>query len=294
MRILKLVALMLLVFMATACTLTRNQQESPIEVLQAPSATPTETVEEEAPRSTPQPTMTPSRTLRPPPTFEPPTLTPTITPSPTITLSPTIDLFISIPGLRGAETATPTSTAGCSPREDWKLTYRVKFGDAIANIAQTYGTFTRELAEGNCITDPNKIVEGQLLRVPGAAHPVQPRYECMPYEILTPFNGTNTVPDTGSLVFNWIGPRVPHTLIRIYRPGKDQVLDGSQIEIAVELRQNETIQVEKVLPWGGTYTWELYPLDENFVQIDCPKGGPWRFSKAESPPPTPTIDFTQP
>ena len=56
----------------------------------------------------------------------------------------------------------------------------------------------------------------------------------------------------------------------------------------IELRQNETIDLSDI-PDAGTYTWYIYPLDANFVQIACHEGGPWTFTKAQMPTPTPTI-----
>ncbi len=285
-----IVLLLLLALLAAACNLN-TQPEEQLVMLQAdtPTGEPTDGAQAQ---SSPLPTLTPSRTLRPPPTLEPPTLTLTVTTTPAPTETPTLNLAVEIPGLRGLETATPTGTPGCEPRADWQLTYEIQPNDALATIAQRYGTYVNALAEANCIDDPNVIRAGQQIRVPGAAHPNQPRFECIPYTILTPFDGTNSVPETGSIVFNWVGPRVPVTLIRIYRPGKDGVLDGSQVEITVELRQNETVNLAEVLPEGGTYTWELYPLDEGYRQIDCAKGGPWRFTKPQSPPLTATPDLT--
>ncbi|MBN1563612.1 MAG: LysM peptidoglycan-binding domain-containing protein [Anaerolineae bacterium] len=238
-----------------------------------PSPTATETI----PSYTPLPSLTPSPTLKPAPTFEPPTATPTATQIPSQTPTPTTDISVSIPGLNGAETPTPTTTPGCAPREDWKLTYTVQFEDTLSGIASLYGTWVDELVEGNCITDKNMIVVGQVLRVPGDAQPVVPEYECLAWEVLTPFNGTTTVPTTGSLTFNWRGPISPKYLIRIYRP------DDTVYEQLVELRVNDTVDIQDNLAQGGTYTWYVYPLDENFIQIPCLEGGPWVFSKAESP-----------
>jgi hypothetical protein len=42
------------------------------------------------------------------------------------------------------------------------------------------------------------------------------------------------------------------------------------------------------IPDAGTYTWYVYPLDSNFQQINCHEGGPWKFTKAQMPTPTPT------
>lgn len=247
---------------------------------QTPTLAPTAT--ETIPPYTPLPTLTPSQTLKPPPTFEPPTATPTASPVPTETPLPTVDVNVSIPGLNGAETSTPISTPGCQPREDWTLTYTVQFEDTLSSIAAQYGTWVNELAEGNCIIDKNLIVVGQVLHVPGESHPYVREYVCVAWKALTPFDGTTTVPTTGSLTFNWRGPQAPKYLIRIHRP------DGTQYEQLVELRQNDTVNIVDNLPMEGTYTWYVYPLGDDFMQIACIEGGPWTFYKAASPDPTAT------
>jgi LysM repeat protein len=231
---------------------------------------------------TPRPTAT--DTLLPPPTFEPPTTTPAPSGVPSATPASTINVEVSIPGLHGAETPTPTSTPGCEPREDWKLTYTVQFDDTLSAIADRYGTWPDDLADANCITDKNLIVVGQVLRVPGESQPQQPEVECVPWEVLTPFNGSVTVPADGSITFNWRGPQAPINLIRIIRP------DGSVYERLIELRQNETIKLNDYLSLEGTYTWYVYPLGRDFVQIECLEGGPWKFYKPVSSTPTPTVD----
>lgn len=271
----------LFVLPLAGCNLNQERepvlQESSTETATFP---PTETI----PPYTPLATLTPSKTLLPPPTFEPPTLTRTPSPVPSLTPTATLDLSVSIPGLRGAETPTPTSTAGCEPREDWKLIYTVQRDDALASIAEKYNTYVDELVAANCLTNPNMITIGQQLRVPGEAHPNVPSVECIPFELITPMNGTLAVAGGGDLTFNWRGPRAPYNLIRVYKP------DGSTFEIVIELRQNETIILDETLPNKGTYTWYVYPLDSNFVQV-CPEGGPWTFYKEQAPTPTPTLEF---
>jgi len=277
-----LAGLMLLGALITACNLQQGGIHSEVIAAQAvtdsATAPPTETI----PPYTPLASLTPSPTLRPPPTFEPPTATsaPTLTPS--ITPTSTIDLSISIPGLRGAETPTPTSTPGCVPRKDWKLRYTVQFNDALAKIADRYNTTVSQLAAANCLKDVNLIRVGQELRVPGEVQPSQP-YVCTPWEVLTPLNGTLAITGDGNLTFNWHGPRAAHNLIRIIKP------DGGKVEFVVDLRENETITLVDNLPQGGTYTWYVYPLDENYVQIPCHEGGPWTFTKAVSPTITLTL-----
>jgi LysM repeat protein len=251
---------------------------TPRAIAQAATPTATETI----PPYTPLATLTPSRTLRPPPTLEPPTntLQPSFTPS--ISPTPTFEANVSIPGLHGAETPTPASTAGCVPRKDWKLTYTVQRDDALIRIADLYNTTVDELMAGNCLKDKNLIVIGQVLKVPGKVQPSQPSVVCIPFELLTPMNGSMNISGTDPLTFDWRGPRAPRNLIRIFRP------DGSKYEVVLELRQNESIKVVDNLAAAGTYTWYVYPLDYNFVQV-CPEGGPWTFTKPLSPTITPTL-----
>lgn len=263
-----------------ACNLRQavpNKAEQPLIVAQQPTA------RETIPPYTPLASLTPSQTLRPPPTFEPPTPTRAPTLTPTVTLTPTLDFNISIPGLVGLETPTPSTTPGCVPRKEWKLRYTVQANDALARIAERYQTSTQELVAANCLADANVIYVGQELRVPGETQPSQPLVECVPWEVLTPIDGTVAIKGEGSMTFNWRGPRAPRNLIRVIKP------DGGIYERVIELRQNETIDLGD-LPSSGTYTWYVFPLDWNFVQVSCKEGGPWHFYK-EAKPPTPTPPF---
>ncbi len=257
------------------------QQDATASPTTGSTATATETI----PPNTPLATLTPSNTLRPPPTLDPPTATRPATLTPSVTPTATINLEISIPGLRGAETPTPSTTPGCVPREDWHLRYTVQRDDALARIAELYGTTVGELVEGNCLTDANLIRVDQVLRVPGETAPDIPQYDCT-FEVMTPFDGTLAIPETGEIAFNWRGPRAHFNLIRIIRP------DNSMYERVIELRQNESIDVAEHLTMGGTYRWYVYPLDRNFVQIPCLEGGPWTFTKPQSPTPVPTPDLS--
>jgi LysM repeat protein len=265
--------------LAAACNL--QSRYPAMERLSVQVGTLTETI----PPFTPLATLTPSQTLRPPPTFEPPTQTLAPTMTATATLTPTLNLSVDIPGLHGAETPTPSTTPGCQKRDDWTLRYTVQANDALAKIAERYGTYANDLAAANCIRDPNVITIGQELRVPGEAQPVQPAVECVPFELLTPQNGTLAVEGEGTITFNWRGPRAPRNLIRIHTPS------GGVVEFVIELRQNETVDLYEKLHEGGTYTWNVYPLDSNFQQV-CPEGGPWTFTKTLSPTATVTPSNT--
>ncbi len=255
------------------------------QVQQAQDGTPQGTVTPSptsSPTVTAQPTVT--NTLLPPPTFEPPTLTPMPTIAPTETPTEAIVVQVTIEGLRGAETPTPTSTEGCTPRADWTLIYEVQFDDALARIAERYNTSVEALAAANCIADPNVIVVGQRLRVPGAAHPAVPLVECVPYEVLLPVPGTLAINGSDSLTFSWIGPRSYYSVLRITRT------DGTVVhEVVVELRQNETVNLYEDLKESGTFYWYLFPLDQNFQPVGCAHGGPWSFTKGPAPTETPTL-----
>ena len=282
--ILMLIAALLAAILTRMSTAPLPNQAN-VAVIQAENtATPTEditaTPSETIPPNTPLATLTPSRTLRPPPTFEPatPTLPASLTPSVTPTMS--IDLSVSIPGLRGAESPTPSTTPGCEPRKDWQLIYEVQRDDALAKIADLYNTTVNALAEANCLSDPNVIRLGQRLRVPGDAPPQVAQYDCS-WEILTPVDNTQAIEGSGQLTINWRGPQTPINLIRIVQP------DNHIFEVVVELRQNEQIDLEDI-PLEGWHTLYIYPLDQYFQQVDCHEGGPWRFRKNPKPTDTPT------
>lgn len=250
-----------------------NMENSALQAAQSP--TPSATI-----LSTGTPTQSvaalPTNTLKPPPTFEPPTQTPTATLPPTETVITAVDVAISIPGLNGAQTPTPSATPGCVPRSDWKLIYTVQPNDALDRIAGMYNTTSDELAVGNCVRDKNMIVIGQQLRVPGAVHPDFPDIECRSFEVLTPADRSATVPADGNVTFNWRGPLAPRYLLRIQRP------DGSTFDRIIELRQNETINVSEHLQQAGTYSWSVHPLNHDNQVLPCGTGGPWTFYKAAS------------
>lgn len=274
--------LVLLILLLPACNLAQREAPLPYQAQTTGEAETTQEVDVTPdtfiPPSTPLPSLTPTRTLLPPPTFEPPTLTPFPTNTVAPTQTPTVDLGVSLSGLHGLETPTATATYVCEPRDDWQQTYAIQPGDYLFNLAQRYGTTVDEIAAANCLRNINILSVGTVLKMPGAAG--APGIECVPWEILTPMNGTMAVSGSGTLTFNWRGPRSPRNLIRIHKP------DGGTYERVIELRQNETIDLSEI-PLGGTYTWYIYPLDQNFVQIGCHEAGPYTFTK-EARPPTPT------
>jgi LysM repeat protein len=177
-----------------------------------------------------------------------------------------------VPDLHGLESPTPTMDA-CEPRKDWGLTYTIREGDALARIAQAYGTYATDLALGNCLSDANVIRVGQTLRVPGEAHPVTPEWTCTPWEVLTPIDHAFDIAENGQLTFNWRGSAGKRNLIRVFNA------DNSLFwERTADLRQNETINLATEGFEPGNYTWQVYPLDLNFQQIPCAESPLWHFN----------------
>jgi len=67
---------------------------------------------------------------------------------------------LAIPGRSGAGSAAPAPTTGA---------YRVRPGDTLSGIAVRLGVSTGALMRANHLRDPNRIVAGRRLVVPGAA-----------------------------------------------------------------------------------------------------------------------------
>lgn len=276
--------LLLVLFPIFLLAYTNASSESPrqdVVNLQAVEASPTREASqgrEETPvilTQQPSPTSTPAAlpTLLPPPTFEPPTATPSPSPVPLPTDVPTLDLNVGDIRINGLETPTLTAETECKPRDDWKLTYTIQAFDTLSSIADRYQTTPSILAEGNCLENPDLIVIGQALQVPGDAPP--PQIECVDWEVLTPINHAYNIDGSGTISFVWRGPRAPRNLLRVLDS------DGNiALEVTTDLAQNVTIHLPQDLPNEGTYTWFIFPLDWNFLQIPCREGGPWTFHKS--------------
>jgi LysM repeat protein len=274
--------------------LTREPEQ--IIVAQVSTATVTETLLPATPLST----RTPTTTLRPPPTLEEPTNTPPPSPSPTVTATQGVFVNVTVPGLQGLPSPSTTADTSCQKNPDWKVEYTVQSNDTLTSIAQRLNTNIYELADGNCLDDPDSIVSGQILVVPGAMP--QPSVCDEAWEVVTPLNYAWGVENSGQVVFNWRGPHADRNLVRIYPPGyfdadnydtdndDDEENDDDDVDMledTVDLRQNQEWDLSD-MPAGGEYQWQVVPLNLNFQQI-CPESPLWLFHKEELPP-TPTTD----
>lgn len=76
----------------------------------------------------------------------------------------------SLPGTSlGPETIGGPITTTSAPAGGLGDTYVIQKGDSLSKVAKRYGLSTRELAEINNISNPNKIVVGQKLVLPGGS-----------------------------------------------------------------------------------------------------------------------------
>jgi nucleoid-associated protein YgaU len=112
-----------------------------------------------------------------PPSVRPLTFT---TPAPGYPLLPTANLptvylpptyLPAYPPTAQQVTAYPPGNVSpggpCIVPNGW-VAYTVQPGDTLAAIAATFGLTAEQLAQANCLQNPDLIYEGQILAVPGA------------------------------------------------------------------------------------------------------------------------------
>lgn len=95
----------------------------------------------------------------------PPTPTRFIVPTPPIVVITSTPPFLpTLPVIPTSQTI-PTQIIPCNPRNDWPL-YTVRAGDTLGIIAANTGTTIAALVSANCLSNPDRIEVGQVLRVP--------------------------------------------------------------------------------------------------------------------------------
>lgn len=104
-----------------------------------------------------------------------------------------------IPTLVPLPTRAPQATdapPSCTPRTDWPI-YTVQAGDTLYSIATRSESQADVLQAANCLSDPNKIFEGQQLRVPKQPAPKSDTPTAAPAATQPPFFPSPT-PGTGA------------------------------------------------------------------------------------------------
>ncbi len=113
--------------------------------------------------------------------------TATLPPAPSATAMPTEAPVVVQP----AASQTPIVVQPANPQAAVSTTYVVRYGDTLSAIASRFGVSTRALARANNIANPNIIVIGQVLMIPGPAY-------ATPFPTSTP-RGSMSVPPAGHL-----------------------------------------------------------------------------------------------
>ena len=119
-----------------------------------------------------------------------------------------------IPTLVPLPTRGPQATTAppsCTPRTDWPQ-YTVQAGDTLYSIAARSDSTADVLQAANCLSDPNKIFEGQELRLPKqlaeetSTPTVAPASTQQPF-FPTPTPGTSAPSDTSGINFTFVVAR---------------------------------------------------------------------------------------
>ena len=134
----------------------------------------------------------------PTPEFIPTVIRPTQATSEAPAASPVPTLVPLPTRAQQAATAPPS----CTPRTDWP-TYTVQSGDTLYSIAQRSDSTQAIVQAANCLADPNKIFEGQTLRVPQELAPSSSTPTAAPAATQPPFFPSPTAAN-GGVTFTFI------------------------------------------------------------------------------------------
>lgn len=144
--------------------------------------------------------------------------------------------FIRILPNQPKPTPQPTPNPTPAPSTDGETVYTVVAGDTLSGIASRYGTTYQKLAEYNGIANPNLIIVGQKIRIPGANKPTpQP----------TP---------TPNREFK-VGDRVAPTRLVDYNGTHLRQYDDSYV--ISELKGNRAVLVARGQVWAAMRTEDL-------------------------------------
>ena len=134
-----------------------------------------------------------------------PTVIPVVRPTPGAAASP-VPTIVVAPSPATQATSPPPS---CTPRNDWPV-YTVQSGDTLYSIALRTDSTVGAIQAANCLPDPDRLAEGQALRVPQQPAPQDPTPEPTAAPVATQvpfFQGTPTPappPATGEVTFTFV------------------------------------------------------------------------------------------
>lgn len=145
-----------------------------------------------------------------------------------------------IPTLVPLPTRAPQAASAppsCTPRTDWPI-YTVQAGDTLYSIASRSESKADVLQAANCLSDPNKIFEGQQLRVPKQSDPKSSTPTAAPAATQPPFFPSPTSADTSEVTFTFVaaGNSAAEDRQGSYRALKDPVMLSISVTNAVRLQ----------------------------------------------------------
>lgn len=202
--------------------------------------------------------------------------TPTLEPSPTARLTATPVV------IDARSTPQPTQASGtlpnCTPRTDWPV-FTVPPGMTLLTMAFIGGISVEELAEANCLANPDSIFAGQTLRVPPTFPPtVPPEFEnALPraHVGLSPYlqftGGWYEVQPGATVSLGWEPPLPPDvTSIEYYATAAGA--NQQPVLIAVDQNGGDNVWINWTVPpqFAGQITAIAYRGEAIFDQTDDP------------------------
>ncbi len=134
------------------------------------------------------------------------------TSTPTVTVTPS-------PSPTATRTSVPPPTlVNCRPRTDWPV-YVVSGGDTLSSIAARISSSANELAQGNCLSNPNLITPGQGLyvpRLPPLPNPDTQAGAIQASPFISAEGGSYTVAANTSITITWPQARRDASRIEFY------------------------------------------------------------------------------
>ncbi len=141
---------------------------------------------------------------------------------------------------RGPQAATVPPS--CTPRTDWPQ-YTVQAGDTLYSIATRTDSTAEVIQAANCLSDPNKIFEGQELRVPKQPTTQESTPTAAPAATQSPFfptptSGTGAPADTSGINFTFVVARDSASQVsqNSYRALEDSVMLSISVTNATSLQ----------------------------------------------------------
>ena len=202
--------------------------------------------------ATPTPDVIPT-VIRPGATATP-SIAPPASPVPTLVPLPT----------QAPQTAA-TAPAACTPRADWPE-YTVASGESLYGIALRTDTTTAALQSANCLDDPDRIFEGQKLRVPTVPSAPTPAATAAPGATPGTFFPTPTAAAPAEVEFTFViandsaAPGIENQYNALKDPVQMSIVASGAVKIELVRVGDSKILGTAQAASGITYVGGTFPL----------------------------------